>query len=120
MMHFRKQSIADSVTQRITAIADHIRTGSPLPPSRGSAVISLNRVDNGDLLVTKKFENGITELLTISNSEPAAQTPEGLTDVTPGGDGEAEAEPLEAGADSGDVVRSAALGGDSLDALLKT
>ncbi len=101
------------------AISEKIRTGAPLPPSRGSAVIKMNRIDNGDLLVTKTFENGITELLTISNSQADPTLPEGFEDVTSGGGGEGAPEQLSAGADASTIVQSAALGGDSLDALLK-
>ncbi len=118
MMNFRNKSIADSVVERISGIADSVRNDTPLPAPRGSTVISLNRVDNGDLLVTKTFEHGGNELLTISNKEPAAPVPQGFVDVTPGSEA-AAAEPLTAGDDSGDIVSAAALGGDSLDALLR-
>ncbi len=118
-MHFRKKSIADSVTERIAAIADSIRTGAPMPASRGAAVVTLNRAENGDLMVTKTFENGEPELLTISNTQPTAPTPEGFVDVTPGGEGESASGQLSGGIDSGGIVESASLGGDSLDALLR-
>ena len=119
MMHFRKQSIADSVAERIAGIADSVANNTPLPAPRGAAVVSLNRQPNGDLLVTKTFESGEPELLTISNSNTAASlpTPDGFVDVTPA----AQPGALQdfAGVDSGGIVESAALGGDSLDALLK-
>ncbi len=118
MMHFRNKSIADSVTERISAIADSVRNDAPMPAARGGAVVTLNRDSNGDLMVTKTFDNGETELLTISNTTPTAPTPQGFVDVTPGGEGEGMTEQLSAGVDSGGIVESAALGGDSLDALL--
>ncbi len=119
MMHFRKQSIADSVAERIAGIADSVANNTPMPPPRGAAVVSLDRQANGDLMVTKTFDNGETELLTISNSETAESqpTPEGFVDVTPAEQPGALQD--FAGVDSGGVVESAALGGDSLDALLR-
>ncbi len=112
MMHFRKQSIADSVVERISGIADSVRNDTPLPASRGSATINLERQSDGGLLVTKSFKNGETEVLTI-NSQTAI--PEGFTDITPQG-GEQQAS---AGVESAGIVEAAALGGDSLDALLQ-
>ena len=112
-MHFRSKSIVDSVTERIDAIAESVQNDTPLPPPRGAASINLTRQADGGLLVTKTFENGETELLTI-NSE--VQSPAGFTDVTP----QAEAPPASAGVDPGGIVQSAALGGDSLDALIKS
>ncbi len=119
MMHFRNRSIADSVTERISAIAESVRNDKPMPESRGAAVISLDRQDNGDLMVTKSFENGETELLTISNQQPSStQPPEGIVQI--GGD---QVQPIEqqlqAGIDDGGILETAALGGDSLDALLR-
>ena len=111
MMHFRKQSIADSVMERISAIAASVRTDAPLPAPRGPSTINMTRQDDGSLLVTKTFENGETELLTI-NSETAI--PDGFTEVMP----QAGAPPAPTGVDPGGIVESAALGGDSLDALL--
>lgn len=120
MMHFRNKSMADSVTERITAIANSVRNDTPLPQARGAAVINLDRKENGDLRVTKSFENGETELLTISNQQPSStQPPEGLVQI--GGD---EVQPIEqqlsAGIDSDDLLETAALGGDALDALIKS
>ena len=116
-MRFRSKHIADSVTERITAIAKSLRTGADLPPPRGAAVVALNRQPNGDLAVTKTFENGETELLTISNSNAGAQLPDGFVDVTPGQTQGAEQQSL-TGIDGSGIVESAALGGDSLDALI--
>lgn len=118
-MHFRTKSIADSVTERITAIAESVRNNSPMPASRGSAVVSLNRGQGGELMVTKTFENGETELLTISNQEPSStQPPEGIVQI--GGDETAPVEEqLSAGIGDGGILESAALGGDSLDALVR-
>ncbi len=118
-MHFRSQSIADSVTERIAAIAKSVASGSPMPAPKGAAIVSLERQVNGDLMVTKTFDNGETELLTISNTNtPENQpVPDGFIDVTPG-EQPGELQDF-SGADSGGIVESAALGGDSLDALLK-
>ncbi len=112
MMHFRNKSIADSVVERIAGIADSVRNNTPPPAARGSASVNLERQGDGGLLVTKTFENGETELLTI-NSQTAV--PEGFTDLTP----QNADRPLSAAVDSGGIVEAAALGGDSLDALLK-
>lgn len=119
-MHFRKMSIADSVMERISAIADSVRTDAPLPTPRGAAVISLDRQENGDLMVTKSFENGETELLTISNQQSSStQPPEGLVQIASGDEQTGEQE-LAPGPEGENIVQSAALGGDSLDALLRT
>jgi len=120
MMHFRNKSIADSVTERISAIAQSVRTDKPLPESRGAAVVSLARQENGDLIVTKSFENGETELLTISNTSSAVNlpVPPGFTEIT-GAEAPVEQQ-LSAGIEAPGIVESAALGGDSLDALLRT
>ena len=122
-MHFRKQSVVDSVVERIMAISESVRTGKPLPEGKGAATIHLERTDNGDLVVTKTFEHGEPELLTISNQAPATGIPEGFTDVTP--PGAAEQQPQEETTvapevDTSGIVQNAALGGDSLTALLKT
>ena len=118
-MHFRNQSIADSVTERIAAIAKSVASGSPMPAPRGAAMVNLERQENGDLIVTKTFDNGETELLTISNTNTAENqpVPEGFVDVTPA-EQPGELQDF-AGADAGGIVENAALGGDSLDALLK-
>ena len=118
-MHFRNKSIADSVVERITAISKSIRGDGPMPESRGAAVVKLDRKENGDLMVTKTFENGETELLTISNQEPSStQPPEGIVQIS--GDDSSQPEQQEVPASGGgDIVQAAALGGDSLDALLK-
>ena len=115
-MHFRKQSIADSVMERISAISDSVKTGAPLPTPRGAAVISLARQDNGDLMVTKTFDNGETELLTISSETPAGGAPAGVQEIATFD----SAEQTTGAADPGGIVEGAALGGDSLDALLRT
>lgn len=119
-MHFRKQSIADSVAERIEAIADHVEGRAPMPAPRGATTVSLDRQANGDLIVTKSFANGESELLTISNTNSAESQPipDGFIDVTPGelpgeGDGVAPGTPANG------IVESAARGGDSLDALLR-
>ena len=112
MMHFRNKSIADSVTERITAIAENVRNNAPLPKPQGTAAVQLERQSDGGLKVTKTFENGETELLTINS--PTA-IPEGFTDITPQAGGQEGS----AGVDSSGIVEAAALGGDSLDALLR-
>ena len=120
-MHFRKQSVVDSVVERILATSESVRTGKPLPEGKGAATIHLERTDNGDLVVTKTFEHGEPELLTISNQAPATGIPEGFTDVTPPGAEQPQDEttvPPEV--DTSGIVENAALGGDSLTALLKT
>ena len=85
-------------------------------------MVNLSRTETGDLMVTKSFENGETELLTISNTAApaAAELPDGFIDVTPGDDSAPGIEQqLSAGGASSSIVESAALGGDSLDALLR-
>lgn len=119
MMHFRSKHIADSVTERILAISANIRTGAPIPESKGAATIHLERGPEGDLVVTKSFKNGAPEITTISGTAPTAPVPEGFTDVTPPDEAQPGAETLSDGIDSGNIVQSAALGGDSLDALLR-
>ncbi len=114
MMHFRKKSIADSVVERITQISEHVRGVAPIPPPRGAATVALERQADGGLMVTKTFENGETELLTI-NTQTAI--PEGFADITPQAGAESEA-PGAAAAGGSDIVQAAALGGDSLDTLL--
>ena len=118
MMHFRKQSIADSVMERISAIADSVRTDAPLPAPRGPAVITLDRQENGDLMVTKSYKNGDTELMTISNQQPGVPEPTpGFTEI--GGAKDKPAEQTTGAVDPGGIVQAAALGGDSIDALLQ-
>lgn len=117
-MHFRNKSIADSVAERIAGIADSVQNNTAMPPPRGAAIVNMDRQENGDLMVTKTFENGESELLTISNQQPSStEPPQGIVQI--GGDQAApEQQPL-TGIDSGGIVEAAALGGDSLDALLK-
>ncbi len=112
MMHFRKKSIADSVVERITEISEHVRGVAPLPPPRGAATVALERQADGGLMVTKTFENGETELMTINTQ---TQVPEGFADITPQAGTEAPGVPAAGGSD---IVQAAALGGDSLDTLL--
>ncbi len=113
MMHFRNKSIADSVTERIQAIAANISQGTPIPESKGAASINLERQPDGSLLVTKTFERGEPELMTINSQAPENAIPEGFEDITP-------PDATSVGAvDPGGIVEAAALGGDSLDALLQ-
>ena len=112
-MNFRNKSIADSVTERISEIAKSVRADDPPPPSRGAAMVGLERQADGGLVVTKSFANGETELLTI-NSQTAV--PPGFTDITPEAGAEQPGGPPAAGGE--DIVQAAALGGDSLDTLL--
>lgn len=120
-MHFRNKSVADTVVERIMAISDSVRTDKPLPEPKGSATINIDRNPDGGLLVTKSFENGETEILTFSSNSGFAgmkptQPPEGLVQI--GGDAPIE-EQLSAGIEAPGIVENAALGGDSLNALLK-
>jgi len=118
-MNFRSKSIADSVTERIMAIADSVRNDAPLPASRGAAIVNLDRAENGDLTVTKTFDNGETELLTISNQQPSStQPPDGLVQIG-GNQAQRQGQQLSPADGAGDIVDSAALGGDSIDALLR-
>ena len=80
---------------------------------RAAATVVLERQADGGLMVTKTFENGETELLTINTD--ATATPPGFVDVTPQVGGEQTAP----GVDSAGIVQAAALGGDSLDTLLQ-
>ena len=123
-MHFRKQSVVDSVVERILAISESVRTGKPLPEGKGAATIHLERTDNGDLVVTKTFEHGEPELLTISNQAPTTNgIPPGFTDVTPTvppAEQPQDETTVPPEVDTSGIVENAALGGDSLTALLKT
>lgn len=112
-MHFRNKSIADSVVERISAIADNVSGKAAPAPSRGSTTVALERQADGGLMVTKTFDNGETELLTI-NSQTVI--PPGFADITPQGPAEQPGEPPAAGGE--EIVQAAALGGDSLDTLL--
>jgi len=120
MMHFRHKSVADSVVERITEISQSIRTDTPLPESKGAATVHLERGDNGDLLVTKTFENGEPEIMTISGKAPTPEIPAGFVNVTPPEQQQPIEQQLDAGVDAGGVVENAALGGDSINALLRT
>ena len=123
-MRFRSKHIADSVTERIAAIADSVRNNKPLPAARGAAVISLARQGNGDLVVTKSFEHGDPEIMTISGNAPTPQLPAGFVDVTPDAPGRADIPPIEqqlqAGIDTGGIAANAATGGNAIDQLLRT
>ncbi len=113
MMHFRNKSIADSVVERITDISKSVRGVAPPPKPRGAAMVALERQADGGLMVTKTFENGETELLTINTQ---VTVPPGFADITPQ---ESEQQPGATPAAGGqDIVQAAALGGDSLDTLL--
>ncbi len=114
MMHFRNKSIADSVVERITDISENIRGIAPPPAPRGAAMVALERQADGGLMVTKTFENGETELLTINTQ---VTVPPGFADITPQA-GEQTGEQAPPAAGGSDIVQAAALGGDSLDTLL--
>lgn len=121
MMHFRKGSVADAVVERIMAISKSVRTGEPLSAGKGAATIHLERTANGDLMVTKTFERGEPELLTISNQAPGRRIPAGFTLVTPTDAGQSEDQPSAApGFDPGGIVENAALGGNAITQILKT
>lgn len=115
-MNFRSKHIADSVVERIRAISEVAGTDKPLPVSRGAATIHMERDVNGDLLVTKTFEHGEPEILTISNAGSAddTQPPEGLVQI-----GEGEQDQDAAITDQGGIVENAALGGDAIQVLLQ-
>lgn len=116
MMHFRNKSIADSVVERITDISKSIRGVAPPPAPRGAATVALERQADGGLMVTKTFENGETELLTINTQ---VTVPSGFVDITPQeGAEQVGGEPAAPAAGGQDIVQAAALGGDSLDTLL--
>jgi hypothetical protein len=111
-MRFRTKHIADSVVERIQAVANN--RAAPVE-HRGASTIQLERIGNGDLVVTKTFENGEPEIMTISNSGGAASTqpPEGLVQI---GTGDQEQGIV---ADQGGIVENAALGGDAINAILR-
>ena len=118
-MQFRKKSIADSVAERIGAI---VQGRASMPASKGAATVNLQRGDNGDLIVTKTFESGEPEVLTIASAgggQPAAPSdqpdPANLETVVPA-EGSAVGA-LPDAAVSG-VVGNTALGGNAIDQLL--
>ena len=116
MMNFRNKSIADSVVERIGDISKNIRGVAPIPAPRGAAMVALERQADGGLMVTKTFENGETELLTINTQ---VEVPPGFADITPqAGAEQVGGEPAAPAAGGEEIVQSAALGGDSLDTLL--
>ncbi len=92
-----------------------------MPAPRGASVISLARQDNGDLMVTKSFENGEQELMTISNSGPDKNNPpEGLVQI--GGEQQEAPPPIEQQLDAdlsgAGIAENAATGGNAIDAIL--
>ena len=118
-MNFRSKHIADSVTERIAAIAARGAGAAPATHSKGAAAIQLARGENGDLLVSKTFEHGEPELMTISTKDANFGIPPGFSDVTPGDQAAPTGPQPFSGIDDGGILESAALGGDSLDALLR-
>lgn len=129
-MRFRSQHIADSVTQRIAAIAKSIRTGAdiPIPQGRGAATVHLERSDSGDLTVTKTFEHGEPEIMTISSKAPVGfenitpnqNAPPGFTNITPNQETQPVEQQLAAGIEAPGIVENAATGGNAIDELLRT
>lgn len=117
-MNFRSKHIADSVTERIAAIVES-GAGAVPAENKGAASIQIQRGEGGDLLVTKTFEHGEPELMTISSNAATASIPAGFTDITPADQGAAPDQQLLTGVDQGGIVEAAALGGDSLNALLR-
>ncbi len=117
-MNFRTQHIADSVVQRIQAVAKN--TKAPIT-HRGAATINLERSSDGNLIVTKTFEHGEPEIMTISGQSAAQETPPGFTDITPNQESGVSADSGQPGiaGDQGGIVENAALGGNAIDALLK-
>ena len=117
-MNFRSKHIADSVVERIQAVADNRE--APVA-KRGAATIHLERDINGDMLVTKTFEHGEPEIMTISNSAPEdnTQTQPGFTEITPGTEQPGTEQPGIA-AEQGGIVENAAMGGNAINAILKS
>ncbi len=117
-MRFRSKHIADSVVERIQAVANNrdVKT-----PDRGAATIHLDRDASGDMIVTKTFEHGEPEIMTLSNAGRVdyTQTQEGFTEITPGAEQPGAEQPGVA-PDSGGIVENAALGGNAIDELLRT
>lgn len=111
-MRFRTKHIADSVVERIQAAANH---EAPPTAARGSSTIQMQRDQAGNLAVTKTFENGATEVMTISNTAPVPPDNELIPVVDDGMD---DAQPGVA-ADQGGIVENAALGGDAINSLLR-
>ncbi len=109
-MRFRTRHVADSVVDRLLEMSTAVSSGGKIKEPTDSTV-ALARGDSGELIVTKTLTDGTVETMTIDG--PADDVP----DVTPG-EQPGELQDF-TGADSGGIVESAALGGDSLDALLK-
>lgn len=111
-MNFRTKHIADSVVERIRAAAQ----GQPAPvAARGASTIQMERNVNGDLMVTKTFDNGEAEVMTINNSGAGdeSQPPPGLVQI-----GAGDQQPGIA-SDQGGIVENAAMGGDAINSLLR-
>ncbi len=117
-MRFRSKHIADSVVERIQAVANNrdVKT-----PDRGAATIHLDRGESGDMIVTKTFEHGEPEILTISNASRVdnSQAPPGFTEITPGAEQPGTEQPGVV-PDAGGIVENAAQGGNAIDALLQS
>jgi len=109
-MRIRTRHVADSVVERLLEVAKAVGADRQIKEPTDSSV-TLARGANGELIVTKTLSDGTFETMTIeaptddaTEVEPAEQPGE-LQDF--------------AGADAGGIVENAALGGDSLDALLR-
>ena len=112
-MRFRSRHVADSVVDRIMEVSDAISQGKPIKEPKEIAV-SIDRGDNGELIVQKTLSDGTLEIMTIQAPTPAGQIDDIPADAAPA------TEQDFIGVEPGGIVEGAALGGDSLDTLLRT
>ena len=109
-LRIRTRHVADSVVDRIMEVIAAVGSERDIkePTNR---TVSMSRGANGELIVTKTLTDGTFETMIIDAPS------DDVADVTPA---EQPGEQQDfAGADAGGIVENAALGGDSLDALLK-
>ena len=109
-LRIRTRHVADSVVDRLLEAAAAVSAQRDIKEPTDSSV-SLIRGENGELIVTKTLSDGTFETMTI---EAPTDDGSGITPVEQPG----ELQDF-TGADPAGVVENAALGGDSLDALLK-
>ena len=109
-LRIRTRHVADSVVDRLLEAAAAVNAQRDIKEPTDSSV-SLIRGENGELIVTKTLTDGTFETMIIDAPS------DNVADVTPA---EQPGEQQDfTGADAGGIVENAALGGDSLDALLK-
>jgi len=118
-VRFRTKHIADSVVERIQAVANNTTASVA---NKGASTIHMARTAGGDLVVTKNFERGEPELMTISGQEPEQQSSRaGFVEIDlnkqPSLDTGNQAQGV--APEQGGVVENAALGGNSIDELLR-